>query len=456
MLGSSVSSVTFLAFPAAAFVLDWRQLVSNLTLPLVAIPAILIFIPLFRRGRITSAFEYLGNRFGPVVRMYGTLTFILYSLIWIAKVLFLMSIPVSILTGAPIWLVIIAVGVFIAFYTIAGGIDAVIWTDVVQAVVLWGGGALCIACILLQIPGGFGQIIDVASAHDKFSLGPMGWDPGERTFWTVSLLGVFTWLRVYASDQTIIQRYVAASSTREARKAAILYSVVAVPTWTFFFFIGTALFVYYQLNPDPTVPGLEADQVLPYFILTKVPAGLAGLVIAGVLAASMSSLDSSLNAIATLVIVDVMKPCLAKGKSDAYYLRAARWIAVIAACVMIGGAIGFHHIDKESVNDLSWTIASVLAGCLVGLFMTGFFTRRVDERSALIALVAALALNLYLGLAALGVLPESWTPRLHSYWVGILVNVCFVALAYLVSLVRGCRRAELKGLTAWSMPREET
>ena len=453
MLGTSISSVTFLAFPAAAFVLDWRQLVSNMTLPLVALPAVLIFIPLFRRGKTTSAFEYLGNRFGPTIRLYGTLTFIVYSLIWIAKVLFLVSIPVGIMTGASITLVIIAVGVFIAFYTIAGGIDAVIWTDVVQAVVLWGGGFLCIGFIIFQVPGGLGQIWDVAWEHHKFGLGPMHWDPGERTFWTVSLLGVFTWLRVYACDQTMIQRYAAARSTREARKAVVIYSTVAVPTWIFFFFVGTSMFVYYQVCPDPKIQTLEADQILPYFILTKIPAGLAGLVIAGVLAASMSSLDSSINAIATLVIVDLMKPYLAKGRDDEYYLRTARWIAVGATVAMICGAIGFHYIDKESVNDLSWTIASVLAGCLVGLFMLGFFSRRVDETSALIALIASIGLNVYLGLGVIGVLPPSWMPDLHAYWIGIVVNLFFVGLAYLISLLRRSKPRQLEGLTIWSMPK---
>ena len=453
MLGTSISSVTFLAFPAAAFVLDWRQLMSNMTLPLVALPAVLIFIPLFRRGRTTSAFEYLGNRFGPTIRLYGTLTFIVYSLIWIAKILFLVSIPVGIMTGASIALVIIAVGLFIAFYTIAGGIDAVIWTDVVQAVVLWGGGLLCVGFIVFQVPGGFGQIMDVALEHKKFGIGSMHWDPGERTFWTVSLLGVFTWLRVYACDQTMVQRYAAARSTREARKAVIIYSTIAVPTWIFFFFVGTALFVYYQMCPDPTIQTLDADQILPYFILTKIPAGLAGLVIAGVLAASMSSLDSSINAISTLVIVDLMKPYLAKGRDDSYYLRMARWIAVGATVVMIGGAIGFHYIDKESVNDLSWTIASVLAGCLVGLFMLGFFSRRVDETSALIALVAAIGVNVYLGLGVIGVLPPSWVPDLHAYWIGIVVNLFFVTLAYVISLIRRSQPRQLEGLTIWSMPK---
>jgi SSS family solute:Na+ symporter len=452
MLGTSISSVTFLAFPAAAYVLDWRQLVSNLMLPAVAVLAIVVFIPFFRRGRLTSAFEYLGDRFGPGARLYGTLSFILLQLIRLAKVLFLVSIPVSLLTGIEMHYVIIAVGVFIAFYTVAGGFDAVIWTDVVQAVVLWFGGLLCFGYIAWNLPEGPSQIFSVAAQHDKFHLGSMDFKIGERTFWTVALIGVFNWLAMYSSDQNVVQRYVAAKSLRDARRATTLYSVVAVPTWAFFFFVGTCVFVWYQVHPDPEVANLEADQVFPYFILTQIPAGLAGLTIAGVLAAAMSSLDSSINAIATVTTVDLLKPYLARGRDDQFYLRMARWIATAAAALMIGGAMLFTSIEKESMNDLSWIVASVFGGCLVGLFMVGFFTRRVDGFSAMTALVVSILINVYLGFSLAGWLPEAITVPVHSYWVGIIVNLTFVVVAYGVSLFRGPGK-ELKGLTVWSMER---
>lgn len=450
MLGTSISSVTFLAFPAAAYVLDWRQLVSNLMLPVVAVLAIVVFIPFFRRGQLTSAFEYLEHRYGPAARLYGTLSFILLQVIRLAKVLFLVSIPVSLLTGVDLYYVIVAVGVFIAFYTVAGGFDAVIWTDVVQTFVLWFGGLLCFGYIAWNLPEGPAQILSVAGEHNKFHLGSMEFRIGERTFWTVALIGVFNWLAMYSSDQNVIQRYVAAKSLRDARWATTLYSIVAVPTWAFFFFVGTCVFVWYRVNPDPNVPHLEADQVFPYFILTQIPAGLAGLTIAGVLAAAMSSLDSSINAIATVTTVDLLKPYLARGRDDQFYLRAAQWIATGTAAAMIGGAMLFTVVEKESMNDLSWIVASVFGGCLVGLFMVGFFTRRVDSFSAMIALAISILLNIYLGVSLAGWLPAWLTLQLHSYWVGIVVNLAFVIVAYSVSLFRGPPR-QLEGLTVWSM-----
>lgn len=449
MLGTSISSVTFLAFPAAAYKLDWRQLVSNLMLPAVAVLAVVVFIPFFRRGQLTSAFEYLGQRFGPGARLYGTLSFILLQLIRLSTVLYLVSIPVSLLTGVEMKIVIAAVGVFIAFYTVVGGFDAVIWTDVVQSFVLWFGGLMCVGYIAFNLPDGFGQILSVAADHDKFDLGKMDFNINERTFWTVALIGIFNWLAMYSSDQNVIQRYVATKSLREARIATTLYSVIAVPTWAFFFFVGTAVFVWYQVNPAAEVAKLEADQVFPYFILTQIPAGLAGLTIAGVLAAAMSSLDSSINAIATVTTVDVLKPVFGGSRDDQFYLTAARWIATVTAGLMIGGAMLFTIIPKESMNDVTWIVASVFGGCLVGLFMVGFFSSRVDSHSAMTGLTVAIVVNVYLGASIAGWLPEHLTAQVHSYWVGPIVNAAFIFVAYGVSCFRK-PPADLAGLTVWT------
>jgi SSS family solute:Na+ symporter len=194
------------------------------------------------------------------------------------------------------------------------------------------GGALCLAAVLLQLPGGLSQVLDVGQAHGKFSLGSLHWDVGERTFWTVLILGLVNWLNIFSGEQTMVQRYVSASSLREARKATLPFSAIAVPMWTAFFFIGTALFVFFRVVPDPAVSGLQPDQVLPYFVLTRMPAGLAGLVIAAVIAAAMSSLDSrrELHRHPVSVALIILKPHLAPGRSDRFYLNAARGITVAA------------------------------------------------------------------------------------------------------------------------------
>lgn len=454
MLGTIVSSVTFLALPAAAFVLDWRQLTVNLVLPFVAVLAVLVFIPLFRHGSRTTAFEYLGLRYGALPRLYGTVSFLIMQLIRMAQILFLVSLPIHVMTGAPIAVVIVVGGLFIAFYTIAGGIEAVVWTDVVQALVLMVGGVLCFVTIALDLPGGFGQIVSTGIADQKFGLGPLDWNLNERTFWTVLILGVINWLAIYSGDQNMVQRYAAAKSTREARKATILYSCLALPMWVMFFFVGTSLYVYYQQFPDTAVTALEsanqADQILPYFILNRIPAGLAGIVIAAVLAAAMSSLDSGINAVSTVCVVDVLRPYLKPGWTDKQQLRAARTIAAIASILVILGALVFTQIEKESMNDISLIATSLFGGCLMGLFLLGFFTTRVDGVAATVAMGAAILVNIYLGLGTLEVLPVAMTVPLHSYWTAAAVNGVFIAVALTIGWLRP-KTGNLADLTVWTM-----
>lgn len=451
MLGTIVSSATFLALPAAAFALDWRQLSVNLVLPFVAVVAIVLFIPFFRRAGLTSAFEYLGDRYGPVPRLYGTISFVLLQLIRMAQILFLVSIPIQFLTGWPIEVVIVAAGIFIAFYTIAGGIEAVIWTDVVQALVLIVGGLICLLCAAWDFPGGMAQVIEIGMAENKFSLGSLEWNLSERTLWTVLILGAINWLAIYSGDQNMVQRYASCRSTRAARQATALFSCIALPMWTMFFFVGTTLFAYYSTFPDPVVTTLENDQVLPYFVLTRVPMGVAGVVVAAVMAAAMSSLDSGINSISTVVVVDLQRPFLAKGRSDEWYLKSARVVATVVTVLAVLGAILFSRIEKESMNDLSLIVTSVFGGCLMGLFLLGFLTKRVDGKSVVIALGAAVGFNVYLGLDLMGVVPENWRLGIHSYWTAALVNGVFIILAYVISLWRRSPPTDLTGLTVWTM-----
>lgn len=450
MLGTTISSVTFLAFPGDAFKADWSRFVANLTLPLVAILAILVFIPFFRRANLTSAFEYLEARYGTTVRFYGVITFIVAQSFRLARILFLVCIPVHVLTGAELWIIIVCAGIFIAFYTVAGGIEAVIWTDVAQAIVLLFGGIICIGYVAAYLPGGLEEVFTVARANNKFSVGSFDVNWSEQTFWTVATLGIFTWLFNYSADQNVIQRYASAKSTAEARKATAIFSIVAVPTWALFFFVGTCVYAYYQRFPSGAVNNLATDEVFPHFILTTLPAGLAGLVIAGVLAAAMSSLDSSINAIATVTIVDIVRPYVAPGRSDRFYLVLARVVATIFAVVMIIGAIIVEHIPKESMNELTWIIESVFNGCLMAVFLVGFFTVRVRNRAAILALIIAVIVNIYLALNWLG-----WVPvqvPINNLWVGPLVNVLFAVLAIGLSFFVGpSRPQDLDGLTVWTL-----
>ncbi len=450
MMATSVSSVTFLAFPAAAYAGDLRDLVINLMLPIGIIFALLVCIPIFRRGRITSAYEYLGARFGPIVRLYGTISFTLLRICWLGVILCLISNVIVVLTGFPTTPVIIVTGIFVAVYTIVGGIEAVVWTDVLQAIILLTGGLLSLACLAIELPGGMGQIFDIGLANDKFGLGPTTVSFHERTVWTAVILGVFVWI-AFQTEQNMVQRYVAAKSAREARKATIIYGVMALPTWAFFFFIGVCLFVYFQVLPDDEVKALTPEQIFPYFILTRLPPGVAGLVIAGVLSAAMSSVDSTLNAISAVTVVDIFKPYLARGRSDRFYLALARGIAAAGALLMIGLAVLLSRIPTNTINELDWVIGSIFAGCIMGVFVLGFFTTRVDYAAALAGMAVAVLLNIYLVLGVVGWIPETWAIPVHKFWIGPMVNVVFMVVAYGTGCLRQRKVEDLAGLTIWTM-----
>lgn len=451
MLSTTISSITFLAFPAAAFALDWRMAVPYLTWPVGMLMAITIFIPFFRNGRMTTAYEYLEDRYGPVASLYGSVSFIVLELLRIGLILYLVGMAVSSLTGFPIVPVIIISGLVIACYTVIGGFEGVVWTDVIQAGVLWIGGLVSIALIVIKLPGGFGQIIDVGTKNGKFYFGSMDFNLDERTFWTMFILGVVASIGNFSTSQHVIQRYIAAKSAREARKSAVVAAFLSVPTWISFFFIGTALWVFYHVNPNPQVAAMESDKVFPYFILHNFPVGLTGLVIAGVISAAMSSLDSSINGLSTVVVTNIIRKYLAKNRSEKFYLRWARIIGCINGAIMITGALIFNIIpDNESVVNMQTIMFALFGGTFLSFFLLGFLTKRVHYAASMIALVLATIVNIYFVLNTLKWLPDSMHCPIHPYWVNICVNLFFIVVAYGISLVWKHQNKDLTGLTVWT------
>lgn len=448
MLGTSISSVTFLALPAAAFVLDYRQLVPNLSMPVVALLAMWLIIPFFRSCTATSAFEYLEKRYGASLRLYAAASFIVIQLLRLATILYLVAIPMAEMLGIGMATVIVVSGIVVGFYTVTGGIEAVIWTDVVQTIILLGGGILCLLLIVHALPGGFGEVFRVGAEFDKFSPGPLELNFSGRTLPVMILLGIVNFGTEYISNQNVVQRYIAAKSLSEARRATLMCAFMSVPTWLCFFFLGTCLFVYYKAFPNPEVARMIPDQVLPYFILNKTPPGVAGIIIAACLAAAMSSLSSSINAVSTIGTVDFLKRFRPECP-DRTALRHARLYALLATLIMIAGAIGICYIPKESVNDMSLIVSSLFGGGMFAIFLLGFFSTRVGNRAILTGLAAGLGFNLYMMLNSLGLLPEALRCGVHSYWTTILVNALLFLIAWAASWFTPNRR-DLTGLTVWT------
>jgi SSS family solute:Na+ symporter len=451
--------------PADAFKTTWIRFFPYLLMPFAALLAATFAVPLFRRGRTTSAYEYLEERFGPSIRVYGAITYVLAQLLRISLVLYLVALMLHALTGLEVTTCIVLSGLFVGLYTVAGGIDAVIWTDVVQTIVLASGSLICLALIVYALPGGLAQIFEVGFADQKFSLGsvvdghviPLSWgfDLGEKTGPLMLLMSLSFFLTEYTAAQHFVQRYCAARSLREARKS-LLYSVaVAMPTWLFYMFLGTSLYVFFQVFPDPNAMEMlegsqRAEQIVPYFVSNHLPPGLAGLVIAAALAAGMSSLDSSINAISTVGVVDVYRRHVAPGREDGHYLRAAWWIAAAASFLMIVGATLLLFAEGPTLQDISIKLTSLLGGGVLGIYLLGFLTRRGDARSVWVGIASALVFTLW----TMGLLPASWTLPFDLYYTAVIGNFVMFVMGYALATILPRRGGELTDLTIWDRERD--
>lgn len=445
LVGTSISSITFLAYPADAFKTAWLRYLPNLMLPLAVLFAAYVFLPIFRRRRTTTAYEFLEERFGPSVRVYGALAFTVAQLARLAMILWLLALLMQKVTGLPPVTAIVLCGLFVGVYTIVGGIDAVIWTDVLQTVVLLVGGIACLWVVIDLLPGGLGQILETAGAAGKFSFAEWGEDGPAPMRWDLSLagktgtmmllIGLTNWLTEYSSNQNTVQRYCAAASTREARRGMFVCALASLPIWAFYMFLGTALWVFAQQFPAAETAAMlagevSAEQVMPWFIGNYLPPGLAGLLIAAALAAAMSSLDSSLNAVTAVGIVDVYRRHLVRGRDDRHYLLAARAIAVVVMLLMIGGALLLERADTKTLQDTSTILVSLLGGGLLGLYLLGFLTRQGDARAAWCGIVCTMVFTAWTVLANRGLLPQALQVPFDLYYTGLIGNVVMFCVAY--------------------------
>lgn len=448
LVGTSISSVTFLAYPADAYKTAWLRYLPNLMLPVAIFVAARYFLPFFRRANTVTAYEFLEDRFGPSVRVYGAASFMIAQLVRVSTILYLISLLLFEISGLdPVWC-IVAAGVFVAFYTVAGGIEAVIWTDVIQTLVLLFGGIACLWVILDLLPGGLGQVVSTATEHGK--LGFSEWRNGELTpvSWDLSLLnktgtmmlvlGLVNWLTEYSSNQNTVQRYCAAKSEQEARRGMWVCALSSLPIWAFYMFLGTALYVFYLQFPAPEAADMlsgerKAEQILPFFILSELPAGLVGLVLAAALAAAMSSLDSSINAISAVSVVDIYRRHLKKDAPEGHYLWVARAVAVAVSGLMIGGAIAFYYADTKTLQDALTILVALLGGGLLSLYLFGFFCRRGGAKQAWFGIAITMLFTGWVILARNGWLFSVEDMPFDLYYTAIIGNILMFAVLWLAS-----------------------
>ena len=441
LVGTSISSITFLAYPADAFKTNWLRFLPNLMLPLAIVVAAYFFLPLLRKDNSVTAYEFLERRFGPSIRAYGATAFMLAQIARISMILYLISLVIQTMTGLDAHQCVIIAGVFVAAYTIIGGIEAVVWTDVIQTIVLLSGGILCLVTIVNLLPGGIMQVIDIAWSSNKLSVGEFTGTEYRNSNWQLALthktatmmllIGLVSWLTEYSSNQNTVQRFCASKSESEARKAMFVCAAVSVPTWAFFMFLGSALFAFFQVFPHPTPDAilageLKAEEILPFFIIEYLPAGVVGLVIAAAIAAAMSSLDSSINAIATVATNDVYRRFLKQGMLDAHYLSFAKLIAALAGLLMIGGALYLIDASTTTLQDTATILTALLAGGLLTIYLIGFFSSRCEAIHILLGIIATMIYTSWTIVSSSGLQNYPF----DLYYTGLLGNIVMFVIAY--------------------------
>lgn len=469
LFGATISSISFVAYPADAFRTGYLRYIICLTLPVAVLIASRFFLPFYRRGRIVSVFEYLEKRFGPRVRVYGASVFIVSQCFRLSLIQFLVALLVHTITGWDVLACILLGGVATAFYTVAGGIQAVIWTDLVESLVLIFGALMILVVLLWKLPGGLGQVFAIAHADGKFlftewraghlEVIPWGFALRRKTVVMLLLVGLFQWLSEYCTNQEFIQKYCAAKTANEARRAMWMNCLFCVPMWGYFMFLGTALYAFYKVFPDPAVSDMlsgarKAEEVLPYFVVRQLPAGITGLVVAGVLAAAMSSMGAAMNSIAAVFVTDIYKRHIQPDAPEAHYMNAARMVTFIASCVMMGGAYLLFRAETVTLQDLWAEFQSIIAGGLLGLYLLGFLTVRGDGRAVGLGIAFAVLFSAMISASGLGWLPFGFSDAIRghfeAYYTGLVGNVTMFLTGLTLALFFPRRDEALRNLTVWT------
>ena len=444
IFGTQLSAITFMAIPAQTFGADWHMFTFNMMIIAVAPLVVFGFLPFYRRLNVTTAYEFIEKRFNLPSRLLASTLFMIFQLARIGIVLYLPSIALSVVTGVDIKVCITVMALLSIAYTVMGGIEAVIWTDVIQVIVLLGGALLVLCMIPLSFTGGWNSMVDVAESADKLRLLDFHFSWKSPTFWVLVFGGAGANIYSYACDQAVIQRYLTTKNEKEAARGIWTSALLAIPASLIFFGIGSVLYSFYATQPEALNPVMQkADGIFPWYIVTQLPAGVSGLLIAGVFAAAMSSLDSSMNSVATAFTTDFYRR-LQPEVSDRKCLNVARIVTVVIGAGGMSLALAMDTWNIDSLWQQFNRFIGLFGAGLAGLFLLAVFTRRTSGYGALIGL-----------LCSVGV--QYWLRELDCIH-GMMFNVtglvsCFV-VGYVVSLVIHNKK-NIDGLTIYTLQKRE-
>ena len=442
IFATMLSSLTYTGIPSKAFAQDWVYFLGNMMIPIVAIVAVFVALPFYRRIDATSAYEYMEMRFNRGVRLFASASFTVFHIFRMAVVMSLTGLALAVATPLTPMQSVLVMGLLSILYCALGGIEAVIWTDTVQTFVLLGGAVVALGLLIMGTDGGLFGMIETANSADKFRLLNLHWDPtsSQLAVWIVIVGGFGQNFSSYTADQAVVQRYMTTETQSLAARSIWTNAVLTIPASLLFFGLGTALFAFYQSHPEKLDPSITSDQLFPLFIAREMPVGLAGLIVAGIFAAAQSTVSTSMNSSATTVATDFLKP-LGVCQTDNGYLWAARFLTVLIG--VLGTFTGLLFIDPQiqSLFDEFLRVIGLFMGVLGGLFVLGTMTTRGNGSGAIVgALVGAAAMF------------SMWkyTPIQGYIYTATGIATCF-AVGYLVSRLTPASNKDLTGLTIYTM-----
>jgi SSS family solute:Na+ symporter len=432
-----VSSISYLALPGQAYLSNWNAFVFSLSLPVASIIAVRFFVPLYRSVNSPSAYTYLEQRFGAWARIYASASYFLTQLMRIGTILYLLALTIHSIFGFDISVVIIVTGFVVMIYSVLGGIQAVVWTNAIQAIILIFGALVCAIYLLFGMPEGPGQLFEIGAANQKFSLGSFGTELSESTFWVVLVYGIFINLQNFGIDQNFVQRYIASKSEKDAKRSAFSGGMLYLPVSLLFVFIGTALFAFYHGGggqlPHELKNATTGDGIFPFFIVNELPVGVTGLLIAAIFAAGMSTISTSYNSMATVFLTDYYQRYFKKEASDK---QAMKVLYISSLLISIGGiAIALAMINVKSALDAWWKLASIFSGGMLGLFLLGVFSRSRNAIGAIAGVVAGLVVIVWLSLSHLLLPEEAFGNQFHTYLTVVFGTSAIFLVGFLVTLL---------------------
>lgn len=461
MMGTMISSVTVVGHSGAVFGKSFWLEVGSFGVPLVLLFVVFFVVPFYRRVVGVSAYEYLEKRFGYFARLYASFAFVVLRLMDMGFTFYTTAIVAEVMTGWPMDRVIICLGIFTMFYTMIGGIEGVIWTDVVQGFILIGGCILMLVMLLFGSGHGPVEVISTAWEGGKFSLGNFDASPAtlyqsEYTFWMLLICGMFGLGRSYVTEQNMVQRYLVARTDREAQRGALIGAMVCLPIWLTFATIGALMWAFYQISgnvlPEDIVK--KPDSILPYFVANQLPTGVVGLILAAILAVTQSSTSADLNSVATVVTTDYFGRWLPKTQ-DKTRLLFGRLVVLVAGMIITWTALQLIQTRGRAVLETGAVLGSIIAGGTLGLFGLGFLCRRATKQGTYIGMVSCLLFTAWATItgplhAKLGLnLDPLWRFNMNPLLIGMFTHFVLFGVGYVASMLVGKRPENLAGLTVW-------